>query len=85
MCESLCGDEDGRKMEVGIFEEGRKGKRKMERRYEKNGMKVKWKMMVMVMVKINWWGWKLGLGVEWTKWIEFIFYLPSKNRNNKKS
>jgi hypothetical protein len=30
LCESLCGDEDGRKMRVGIFR-GKKGKRKMER------------------------------------------------------
>ena len=27
---------------------------------------------------------KIGIGVEWTKWIRLIFYLPSKNRNNKK-
>ena len=27
---------------------------------------------------------KMGIGVEWTKWIRLIFYLPSKNRNNKK-
>ena len=79
----LSGDEDGRKMRVGIFR-GKKGKRKMERRYGKNGMKVKWKMMVMVMVKINWWKKKWELWWRLHKWIEFIFYLPSKNRNNKK-
>ena len=46
----LCGDEDGREMWVGIFR-GKKGKRKMERRYGKNGLRMKWKVMVMVMVK----------------------------------
>lgn len=27
---------------------------------------------------------KMEIGVEWTKWIRLIFYLLSKNRNNKK-
>lgn len=27
---------------------------------------------------------KMGVGVELIKWIKLIFYLPSKNRNNKK-
>lgn len=59
----LSGDEDGREMRVGIFR-GKKGKRKMERRYgkKKNELKMKWKLMVMVMVKINWWKKKWGLG-----------------------
>jgi hypothetical protein len=38
----LSGDEDGIEMRVGFFER-KKRKRKMERRYEKNGMEVKMK------------------------------------------
>ena len=79
----LSGDVDGRKMRVGIFR-GKKGKRKMERRYGKNWMEVKGKLMGMVIVKINGWNEKSGLGWSLHKWIEFIFYLRSKNRNNKK-
>lgn len=81
----LSGDEDGREMWVGIFrrrKEKEKWKEDMEKK--KNGSEIEIKINGDGYGKINWWGWKWGLGLSLHKWIEFIFYLPSKNRNNKK-
>ena len=78
----LSGDEDGREMRVGI----------LKWRKEKEKWKEDMKRGVENEIKINGDGYgknklveeKMGIGVELTKWIRLIFYLPSKNRNNKK-
>lgn len=57
----LSGDEDGREMRVWDFWKEEK-KKKNGKKNGKNGLRMKWKVMVMVMVKINWWKKKLGLG-----------------------
>ena len=79
-----CGDGDGMEMMVGILKwrkEKEKWKEDMKRKnWIKNEMKIngdgdgKNKLVEE----------KMGIWVELTKWIKLIFYLPSKNRNNKK-
>lgn len=84
MCESWVGMRMVWKCGWG-FLDGRKGKEKWKEDMER-------KNWIENEMKINGDGYgknklveeKMGIGVEWTKWIKLIFYLPSKNRNNKK-
>ena len=78
----LSRDGDGKEIGVGIFREGK----------EKEKWKEKWKELTENEMKSDgdgygknkWVKEKMGTFVELTKWIKLIFYLPSKNRNNKK-
>ena len=67
MCESLCGDGYGKEMCVGIFR-GKKGKRKMERRYEKkkNGSEIEIKINGDVYGKNKLVEEEMRIGVEFT-------------------